>query len=1021
LKILAAVLPRYSIKAKITLATLITFLAIFWTLCYYATFMLREQIEQLSGEQQLSTVTYAAAELNGKLEERVSGLEVAARAMNASLLSNPAAAQKFIANRLDLQALFNDGVRVYRKDGTTIATIPYSSERIGLNYLDRDYLEGALHEGKSTIGSTVVGKTLKAPVFVIAVPILNSQSQVVGALSGVTNLGKPNFLDKISQNRYGKSGGYLLVDPQHRQIVTATDKSRIMEKLPAPGRDSMLGRIFSGFEGSAVYVNTQGVEVLASHKIIPVSGWNLSAALPTAEAFFPIRGIEQRLLLATLLLTLLAGGVIWWVLRRQLSPILKTSELIAAMSDSGKPLEHLPVTQKDEVGQLVAGINQLLESLRQRETALRDNETRFRIISTISSDVLYSCLCGSDGVFHIDWILGNCPRLIGYEQEVVKQVGCWRCFLIEEDIAVFKANISSLQPGQSGRVIARFRHFDGSIRSIRCAAYVEQTTDETGTYRLYAALKDVTQQRLAEIALQESEQHYRAIYEASQDLVAIVRLDDGVFVEVNQTYLSALGYERDELVGHSSLELHIWENSGDDDEFVRTLSKEGKCHNYEVRLRTKYGLTVWGLRSASVIEIHGVKCIFTVTRDITSIKETATELELHRNHLQQLVDSRTIELAGAKTVAEAANRAKSRFLAATSHDLRQPMQAISLFVDALGRTSLSEEQKNIIGYLTKSTLVQSDLLNALLDISKFDAGVVTPSPETILVSSLSSKIEAEFSVLAAQKSLQFNICIPIGDMAVFTDANLLMSLLGNLIGNAIKYTEQGGVLVAMRRRGDKALIQIWDTGIGIESEDLESIFEEYVQVGNPERDRAKGLGLGLAIAKRIANLLKIEVVCHSKPGKGSVFEFCLPLAYPKERESKARLGATGGTTLAKLAGRHIALIENDLMVGIAVKLALESCNMIVTRYITAEEALADSELENADFYISDLRLPGLSGIEFLNALQSRSMKPVKALLMTGDTAVNRIELMGTASWQVLFKPVDLNKLLAEIEAQDSVH
>ncbi|MEI7430759.1 MAG: PAS domain S-box protein [Betaproteobacteria bacterium] len=1020
MKILAAVLPRYSIKAKITLATLITFLGILWTLCYYATFMLREQIEQLSGEQQLSTVTYAAAELNGKLEERVAGLETAARAINASLLSNPAAAQKFIANRLELQALFNDGVRVYRKDGTAIASMPYSSERVGLNYLDRDYLSGALHDGKSTIGRPVVGKTLKAPIFLIAVPILNSQNQVVGALSGVTNLGKPNFLDKISESRYGKSGGYLLVDTQHRLIVTATDKSRIMEKIPVPAASSTHGRLLSGFEGSAVYVNTQGVEVLASHKIIPVSGWNLSAALPTAEAFDPIRGIERRLLLATLLLTLLAGGVIWWVLRRQLSPILKTSELIAAMSDSSKPLEHLPVTQKDEVGQLVAGINQLLESLRQRETTLRENETRFRIISTISSDVLYSCVRGSDGVFNIDWILGNCNRLIGYEQETVRQVGCWRRFLIEDDIAVFKANISTLQPGQSGRVIARFRHFDGTIRSIRCAGYVERAPDEAGTYRLYAALKDVTQQRQAEIALQESEQHYRAIYEASQDLVAIVRLDDRVFVEVNQTYLSTLGYERDELVGHSAQDLHIWENSGDDDEFVRMLNKEDKCHNCEVRLRTKNGQTVWGLRSASVIEINGVKCIFTVTRDITSIKETARELELHRNHLQQLVDSRTIELAGAKTLAEAANRAKSRFLAATSHDLRQPMQAISLFVDSLGRTSLSEEQKNIIGYLTKSTQVQSDLLNALLDISRFDAGVVTPNPETLLVSSLSSKIEAEFSVLAAQKSLQFNIRIPTRDMAVFTDANLLMSLLGNLIGNAIKYTEQGGVLVAMRRRGDKALIQIWDTGIGIEPEYLESIFEEYVQVGNPERDRAKGLGLGLAIAKRIASLLKTEVVCYSRPGKGSVFEFSMPLVYPKEMEPKGRTVATGGATLVKPAGRRIALIENDLMVGIAVKLALESCNMSVTRYSTAEEALADAELEKADFYISDLRLPGMSGVEFLNALQSRSMKPVKAVVMTGDTAVNRIELMGSSSWQMLFKPVDLNKLLSEIEAQDSV-
>ncbi|MEI7430760.1 MAG: PAS domain S-box protein, partial [Betaproteobacteria bacterium] len=615
MKILNAVLPRYSIKARITLATLITFLVILWTLCYYASFMLREQIEQLAGEQQLSTVTYAASELNGELEERIAGLEMVARAINASMIKNPAAVQKFIEQRFDLQHFFNDGVRAYRKDGTAIASMPYSPERVGLNYLDRDYLSGALNGGKTTIGRPVVGKTLKAPIFLIAVPIFNSQNQVVGALSGVTNLNKPNFLDKISENRYGKTGGYVLVNTQHREIITATDKSRIMELLPAHGVGRTLDGLMAASDGSDIFVNTRGVEVLASHKTIPVSGWYLAASLPTAEAFDPINGIEQRLLLATALLTLLAGGVIWWVLRQQLSPLLETSERITAMTDSGKPLEHLPVTQKDEVGQLVAAFNGMLANLSERETTLRENETRFRIISSISSDVIYSCIRGADGVFNIDWILGNTSQLIGYEREAVKQIGCWRKFLLEDDLTLFKANVSLLQPGQSGGCIARFRHFDGSIRSIRCAAYVEQLPGEDGAYRLYAALKDVTQQREAEIALQDSEQHYRAIYEASQDMVAIVRLDNGVFLEVNQPYLTTLGYERDQLIGHSIMEFGIWENAGEREKFVRALREEGNCLNREVCIRRSDGSKVLGLLSASIIETRGEACIFAVTRD----------------------------------------------------------------------------------------------------------------------------------------------------------------------------------------------------------------------------------------------------------------------------------------------------------------------------------------------------------------------------------------------------------------------
>jgi CheY-like chemotaxis protein len=258
-------------------------------------------------------------------------------------------------------------------------------------------------------------------------------------------------------------------------------------------------------------------------------------------------------------------------------------------------------------------------------------------------------------------------------------------------------------------------------------------------------------------------------------------------------------------------------------------------------------------------------------------------------------------------------------------------------------------------------------------------------------------------------------------MAIFTDAKLLMSLLGNLIGNAGKYTEKGGILVAIRRRGNQALIQVWDTGIGIPAEHLDAIYEEYFQVNNPERDRTKGLGLGLAIVKRVARLLETEVVCRSRPGKGSVFEFRLPLATLKESSMPDPINRPAVTNEAEPDGSRIVLVEDNLMVGMAMKSALESRGMTVTRYGTAEEALADSAIADADFYISDLRLPGLSGVEFLNNLQQRATRPIRAVLLTGDTAIDRIEMMRSTSWTVLFKPVGLSSLLSAIGSQGSAH
>lgn len=401
--------------------------------------------------------------------------------------------------------------------------------------------------------------------------------------------------------------------------------------------------------------------------------------------------------------------------------------------------------------------------------------------------------------------------------------------------------------------------------------------------------------------------------------------------------------------------------------------------------------------------------------------EIENELRHHHRDLAERVESRTVELAHAKNTAEAASLAKTRFLAAASHDLRQPIQAISLFADSLSRTGLNGDQKRLSGYLTESTRALGELLNVLLDISRLDAGAIRPNPEALPVDSLIKSIEAGFSTLAATKSLRFKLSFPFGNMAVKADSQLLMRLLGNLVGNAIKYTSQGGILVAIRRRGNQALIQVWDTGIGIAPEHMDSIFEEYVQVGNPERDGTKGLGLGLAIARRLARLQETELVCRSRPGKGSVFEFRLPLASPEEKDTPPRIDSPAVHAEAKPVGRRIILVEDDLMVGTATTLALQSCGMNVTRYQTAEDALADTAIADADFYISDLRLPGLNGIEFLDAVQQRAERPIKAAVLTGDTAANKIEMMRSTSWQVMFKPVSLKSLLTAIDAQDSVH
>jgi diguanylate cyclase (GGDEF)-like protein/PAS domain S-box-containing protein len=374
-----SVFQRHSLKIRITLTTLFLFFVSIWSLSYYASHALRLDMERLLGEQQFSTVSLLATQVNRGLDDRLKVLENLAEGIHPAIMSSPPSLQTFLEQH-PYSHLFNDGVIAFGFDGTAIATFPFLQERIGINYLDRDYLVGALKEGKATIGQPIIGRTLLTPIFVIAVPVRDYQGRLIGALAGITSLGKTNFLDELTDNRYGNTGGYLLVATKHQLVVTATDKSRVMEESHNVAVNPVIEGLYRGREGYVVYTDPLGVEMLASVKHIPLAGWHLEANLPTTEAFAPIRGMQKRLLLATILLTVLIGGLGWWLLKRQLSPLIATLERLAHMSVVDEPAEALPISKNDEIGQLIGGFNRFLAMLKNREEARKESEIQFKEI-----------------------------------------------------------------------------------------------------------------------------------------------------------------------------------------------------------------------------------------------------------------------------------------------------------------------------------------------------------------------------------------------------------------------------------------------------------------------------------------------------------------------------------------------------------------------------------------------------------------------------------------------------------------
>jgi hemerythrin-like metal-binding protein/PAS domain S-box-containing protein len=385
------VCARNSLKTSTTLGTLSIFIVGVWLLSFYASHMLRKDMERLLGEQQFSTVSIIAAQINSELNHRLQALEKVASLAAPAMMTGASTVQAQIEQRPLLHTLFNGGINVFDLNGTAIADSDLSKARVGANFMHVDVIAAALREGKSGIGRPELGAVIKTPVFGMAVPIRDSAGKIIGAIGGPTKLSDTNFIGHITESHYGKTGGFVLLAPQHRLVVTATDVRRIMETLPAAGINPTMDRFLDGHEGSAVMINPHGLEMLTSVKSIPVAGWMLSAVLPTEEAFAPIRDMEQRILLATLLLTLLAGAVTCWVLQRQFSPMLLISTLLAAMSDGKQALKVLPIAKQDEkneIGQLVRGFNHLLVTLEEREKSLRESEIRHRTLFEATADAV---------------------------------------------------------------------------------------------------------------------------------------------------------------------------------------------------------------------------------------------------------------------------------------------------------------------------------------------------------------------------------------------------------------------------------------------------------------------------------------------------------------------------------------------------------------------------------------------------------------------------------------------------------
>lgn len=393
-------------------------------------------------------------------------------------------------------------------------------------------------------------------------------------------------------------------------------------------------------------------------------------------------------------------------------------------------------------------------------------------------------------------------------------------------------------------------------------------------------------------------------------------------------------------------------------------------------------------------------------RNLARAARDSIELRFDNERLVTQLRAQTDRAVQALAAAEQANQDKSRFLAAASHDLRQPLHAMGLFLDTLARSPLTAQQASVLGHARTASGAASEMLTTLLDYSRLEAGVVQAHDAPFAVQPLLGALEQEFGPQADAAALVYRTRETTA--AALADKALVDLVMRNFISNALRYTRTGGLLIACRARGGRLALEVWDTGCGIAPAHLQEVFKEFHQLGNPERDRRKGLGLGLAIVQRLAQAMHTQVEVRSRLGRGSVFRLWLTPwrgALVDEAVASTHDGAS-------LAGRRVLVVDDDepVRLGMQSLLASWGCHCLCAE--SAADALARlHQMPQPDVVVTDFRLRHEeTGRQVLDTLRAHLQRSVPAIIMTGDTSPQRLRDAQSTGALLLHKPVSAAQL-----------
>lgn len=637
--------------------------------------------------------------------------------------------------------------------------------------------------------------------------------------------------------------------------------------------------------------------------------------------------------------------------------------------------------RKNERGRPLEIIGSWLDvtARKQTEESLRASELRTRKLLSAMPDLIFRM--DSDGRY-LDYYASDRSQLaLAPERFIGRKLG-----------EVFEPDFAA---ANQRRIDAALETGELQLNDYRLSIHGEEREFEarfvpSGRNEVVVIIRDVTELRGAERALQASERAFRAILESAPDALLIVS-PDGMIRQANAEAQRLFGYRAQELVGMTIEQLmppreHA-EHAGRLLRYVRHPDEQRMDPRLDLNALTKDGTEVPVEIRLSPIDTGDGLLTAASVRDVT---------ERVRNE---------VHLTEAKSAADKANSAKSRFLATASHDLRQPLQSLALLNAALEKSVAEPKALDMLRMQRDALGRMGTLLNSLLDISKLDSGAIRPKLDSVPLQRVFRRMHSEFAEPALQKDLA--LIVESCPHVAYTDETLITQLLENLLSNAVRYTRAGEIRLQCRPWQNGLRIAVEDSGIGIPSGQLETIFDEFYRI-EAEADSG-GLGLGLSIVRRIADLLNLRIDVQSEPGRGSCFSFvvandCRATTHTETAHAPSSTSQRTGTVL---------LVENDPSVLAATQMLLELEGFRVVPASSPNEAYAalKHEAPAPDLIVTDYRLsPHQTGLDVIATARERLSRPVPAILVTGDTALEGSEL-GLKRLRVLSKPADSESLI----------